>query len=137
MLGCSWAFNSRVKLFFFAKPDWIWFCIHCKLNVGSVNGANCKELAGQPDMDGFLVGGASLKVSNCLSLLLSFDAFSSDCAQLFLTCTFSQSAWVRGYHQVGHCEKELKFNINNLVGNFSFVVCGVSLEEEDIRVLRV
>ncbi|OIT33115.1 PREDICTED: triosephosphate isomerase, cytosolic [Nicotiana attenuata] len=28
---------------------------------GSVNGANCKELAGQPDIDGFLVGGASLK----------------------------------------------------------------------------
>ncbi|KAJ8562731.1 hypothetical protein K7X08_031183 [Anisodus acutangulus] len=28
---------------------------------GSVNGANCKELAGQPDLDGFLVGGASLK----------------------------------------------------------------------------
>lgn len=28
---------------------------------GSVNGANCKELAGQPDVDGFLVGGASLK----------------------------------------------------------------------------
>jgi len=28
---------------------------------GSVNGANSKELAGQPDIDGFLVGGASLK----------------------------------------------------------------------------
>ncbi|EYU38446.1 hypothetical protein MIMGU_mgv1a012264mg [Erythranthe guttata] len=28
---------------------------------GSVNGANCKELAMQPDVDGFLVGGASLK----------------------------------------------------------------------------
>lgn len=31
-------------------------------NAGSVNGANCKELAAQPDVDGFLVGGASLKV---------------------------------------------------------------------------
>lgn len=30
--------------------------------LGSVNGANCKELATQPDVDGFLVGGASLKV---------------------------------------------------------------------------
>ncbi|KAK2995954.1 hypothetical protein RJ640_003746 [Escallonia rubra] len=30
-------------------------------NAGSVNGANCKELAGKPDVDGFLVGGASLK----------------------------------------------------------------------------
>lgn len=28
---------------------------------GSVTGANCKELASQPDVDGFLVGGASLK----------------------------------------------------------------------------
>ncbi|XP_031260246.1 triosephosphate isomerase, cytosolic-like [Pistacia vera] len=28
---------------------------------GSLNGANCKELAAQPDVDGFLVGGASLK----------------------------------------------------------------------------
>nr|XP_018677367.1 PREDICTED: triosephosphate isomerase, cytosolic-like [Musa acuminata subsp. malaccensis] len=28
---------------------------------GSVNGANCKELAAQPDVDGFLAGGASLK----------------------------------------------------------------------------
>ena len=31
--------------------------------LGSVNGANCKELAVQPDVDGFLVGGASLKVT--------------------------------------------------------------------------
>ncbi|KAK7093549.1 triosephosphate isomerase-like [Littorina saxatilis] len=28
---------------------------------GSVTGNNCKELAGKPDVDGFLVGGASLK----------------------------------------------------------------------------
>ncbi|KAL1535610.1 Triosephosphate isomerase, cytosolic [Salvia divinorum] len=28
---------------------------------GSVNGGNCKDLASQPDIDGFLVGGASLK----------------------------------------------------------------------------
>ena len=28
---------------------------------GSVNGGNCGELIGQPDIDGFLVGGASLK----------------------------------------------------------------------------
>eukprot|EP00475_Leptophrys_vorax_P021614 TRINITY_DN2935_c1_g1_i1.p1 TRINITY_DN2935_c1_g1~~TRINITY_DN2935_c1_g1_i1.p1 ORF type:complete len:253 (-),score=58.54 TRINITY_DN2935_c1_g1_i1:222-980(-) len=28
---------------------------------GSVNGANCKELAALPDVDGFLVGGAALK----------------------------------------------------------------------------
>ncbi|KZV14262.1 triosephosphate isomerase, partial [Dorcoceras hygrometricum] len=28
---------------------------------GSVSGSNCKELVSQPDVDGFLVGGASLK----------------------------------------------------------------------------
>ena len=28
---------------------------------GSVNAKNCKELAACPDIDGFLVGGASLK----------------------------------------------------------------------------
>jgi triosephosphate isomerase len=28
---------------------------------GSVNAKNCRELAGKPDVDGFLVGGASLK----------------------------------------------------------------------------
>ncbi|XP_044471213.1 triosephosphate isomerase, cytosolic isoform X2 [Mangifera indica] len=32
---------------------------------GSVNGANCKELAAQSDVDGFLVGGASLKGFFC------------------------------------------------------------------------
>jgi triosephosphate isomerase len=36
------------------------------LVLGSVNGGNCKELAAQPDVDGFLVGGASLKVYPCL-----------------------------------------------------------------------
>lgn len=30
-------------------------------SVGSVNAKNCRELATQPDVDGFLVGGASLK----------------------------------------------------------------------------
>ena len=29
--------------------------------LGSVTGATCKELASQKDVDGFLVGGASLK----------------------------------------------------------------------------
>ena len=28
---------------------------------GSVSGKNCRELSGMPDIDGFLVGGASLK----------------------------------------------------------------------------
>ena len=34
----------------------------CISGAGSVSAANCKELATQPDIDGFLVGGASLKV---------------------------------------------------------------------------
>ena len=29
--------------------------------LGSVNAGNCNKLATQPDVDGFLVGGASLK----------------------------------------------------------------------------
>lgn len=37
----------------------------CKssLQAGSVTAANCKQIGGQPDVDGFLVGGASLKVA--------------------------------------------------------------------------
>ena len=31
------------------------------LSVGSVNAGNCEHLATMPDIDGFLVGGASLK----------------------------------------------------------------------------
>ena len=31
--------------------------------LGSVSAGNCVELAAKPDIDGFLVGGASLKVS--------------------------------------------------------------------------
>lgn len=58
--------------------------IYCKFIsvLGSVNGANCKELATQPDVDGFLVGGASLKVVTifvtCLfdSLLTFTDSFT-------------------------------------------------------------
>ncbi|XP_020241943.1 triosephosphate isomerase, cytosolic-like isoform X2 [Asparagus officinalis] len=47
---------------------------------GSVNGSNCKELAAEPDIDGFLVGGASLKVK--FSALLSFDCEKSDMAEI-------------------------------------------------------
>lgn len=38
--------------------------------AGSVNGANCKDLAAKPDVDGFLVGGASLKVRYPLNFSL-------------------------------------------------------------------
>lgn len=43
---------------------------------GSVAGKNCKELAKQPDIDGFLVGGASLKPEFsdiCNARLVSLD----------------------------------------------------------------
>jgi len=36
-------------------------CVNDLLRVGSVTAENCGELAHQPDVDGFLVGGASLK----------------------------------------------------------------------------
>jgi triosephosphate isomerase len=35
---------------------------------GSVNAANCGELQSQPDIDGFLVGGASLKAKDFLTI---------------------------------------------------------------------
>jgi len=38
---------------------------------GSVSEKNCRELAKQPDVDGFLVGGASLKPACKLTRLLS------------------------------------------------------------------
>ena len=34
----------------------------CVSVLGSVSADNCKELGKQPDIDGFLVGGASLKL---------------------------------------------------------------------------
>ena len=40
-----------------------------EIPAGSVSGANCKELAAQPDVDGFLVGGASLKVCVYISYM--------------------------------------------------------------------
>ena len=40
---------------------------------GSVSEKNCRELAKEPDVDGFLVGGASLKPAcKCLQSLLIF-----------------------------------------------------------------
>jgi triosephosphate isomerase (TIM) len=36
---------------------------------GSVNEKNCKDLAKQPDIDGFLVGGASLKPACEMAIL--------------------------------------------------------------------
>ena len=69
---------------------------------GSVNGANCKELAGQPDLDGFLVGGASLKVDITFSFFVWFMVTSlvADLSYVPL-----QLARVRGHYQVCSMKK--------------------------------
>lgn len=41
---------------------------------GSVNDGNCNELATQPDIDGFLVGGASLKPGPFLTICSAANA---------------------------------------------------------------
>lgn len=46
---------------------------------GSVKGANAGELATCPDIDGFLVGGASLKVSNTARIAKVCATFLMDC----------------------------------------------------------
>ena len=38
------------------------------LSTGSVNAKNCGELQSMPDIDGFLVGGASLKPQDFLTI---------------------------------------------------------------------
>ena len=40
---------------------------------GSVNDANAKELGGMPDIDGFLVGGASLDAGKFSTIYCAFD----------------------------------------------------------------
>ena len=53
-------FLSTLKLKHFDLVIIISYFLNC---TGSVNGGNCAELAKEEDIDGFLVGGASLKVS--------------------------------------------------------------------------
>lgn len=50
---------------------------------GSVSEGNCKQLAKQKDVDGFLVGGASLKPA-CKWKLLRFVDFP--CSRIVLNC---------------------------------------------------
>ena len=80
--------------------------------TGSVSGANCKELATQPDVDGFLVGGASLKVNDiitsCLFLFL-FVCLLFFCTVFIVLTTFCSSfaAGIHWYYQV--CWDEEKY----------------------------
>ncbi len=46
--------------------------------IGSVSGSNCKELAQQPDIDGFLVGGLYMKTN---SIIVYLDFFPRCFAQ--------------------------------------------------------
>lgn len=52
------------------------FCPRCAENVviqygGSMNAANCKGLMAQPDIDGGLIGGASLKTD--FAVIVNYD----------------------------------------------------------------
>lgn len=60
--------------------------------AGSVNGANCKELAAKPDVDGFLVGGASLKV--CFSSIFLLIFLASKLHRSFFFSILPFSFWV-------------------------------------------
>ena len=59
--------------------------------LGSVNASNCKDLACQSDVDGFLVGGASLKpdfiqIINAWHLLV-------DCTIVIVLVSLSSRIW--------------------------------------------
>jgi triosephosphate isomerase len=45
---------------------------------GSVKAANAQELRSIPDVDGFLVGGASLKADEFIAIARTYDADSGD-----------------------------------------------------------
>lgn len=65
--------------------QWFW-----RMCTGSVTAANCKEIGGNPDVDGFLVGGASLKVwLNCTSTLCDnqFHSITDYCVETMVVQT--------------------------------------------------
>ena len=60
-----------------------------------MSGANCKELAAQPDVDGFLVGGASLKVMTLsLHFLFLCFFFAPPLVSLSLLLSLSQPEFI-------------------------------------------
>lgn len=68
-LSLSWAHFDLALMELQGKSAAIFLflaTLHGTPVAGSVNGSNCDELAKQEDIDGFLVGGASLKVSTCI-----------------------------------------------------------------------
>jgi hypothetical protein len=58
---------------------------------GSVSGANCKELVAKPDVDGFLVGGASLKVV----LITSYITYL---VEVYLSCPYRLISLTLPFH---------------------------------------
>lgn len=61
----DFAFQDFKKILISLPQNMSLFTTFLSINplAGSVNGGNCAELAKQEDIDGFLVGGASLKVN--------------------------------------------------------------------------
>jgi len=55
----NFALHEEMQLQYWNPNWWAW---EDGWVAGSVTAANCKEIGSQPDVDGFLVGGASLKV---------------------------------------------------------------------------
>jgi triosephosphate isomerase (TIM) len=60
---------------------------------GSVSEKNCKDLAKQADIDGFLVGGASLKPACKFSFVSKFDS-----RLMVLSCRHHQQSLVTSWH---------------------------------------
>lgn len=70
-MQCTCSCMSKNKVSFWSNEH--------SLTAGSVNGGNCKELAAQADVDGFLVGGASLKVNSFYPVVLVVVGFKLLC----------------------------------------------------------
>lgn len=63
---CHWSPISIRTCYYYLES----LILECTFSsAGSVNGGNSAELAKEEDIDGFLVGGASLKVLSCQSWL--------------------------------------------------------------------
>ncbi len=77
----NFTLHEEMQLQYWNRNWWAW---EDGWVAGSVTAANCKEIGSQPDVDGFLVGGASLKVFilqiiffPCLNPLWTWDPWCS------------------------------------------------------------
>jgi len=74
---------------------------------GSVTPANCNELAALPDVDGFLVGGASLDAAKFVPIIRTFAPFLAGVAEMnygrFLAFSVGGVvSWVFSITMLGH-----------------------------------